>query len=204
MHNRTDAQQHAEEIRVFQRELARLESEGVVALTDSQRQSVSEHHNALLADYAQNFDIDHDIRSKQLSVGMRIASFIGALALSASLFFLFYQFWGGLNEESQVAILLVTTVAMFVGALWVQEKDASGYFTKLIAMVAFACFALNMVMLGQIFNITPSDTFLLVLAAQALLLAYSCNLRLLLVAGLLCLIGFLSARVGVFCGLYWL
>jgi uncharacterized membrane protein len=38
----------------------------------------------------------------------------------------------------------------------------------------------------------------------ALLLAYALDLRLLLVAGLLCLIAFLAARVGVWGGVYWI
>jgi hypothetical protein len=37
---------------------------------------------------------------------MRVASFLGALALAASVFFLFYQFWGHFGEAAQVAILL--------------------------------------------------------------------------------------------------
>src|SRR5207245_3077833 len=79
-----------------------------------------------------------------------------------------------------------------------------GYFTKLAAMVAFACFVLDIAMLGQIFNITPSDKALLPWAAFAMLLAYTCDLRLLLAAGILCLIAFISARTGTWSGLYWL
>src|SRR5581483_6132115 len=79
-----------------------------------------------------------------------------------------------------------------------------GYFTKLAAMVAFACFVLNIAMLGQIFDITPSDKALLPWAAFALLLAYACDLRLLLAAGILCLIAFISARTGTWSGMYWL
>src|SRR5258708_39196721 len=71
-------------------------------------------------------------------------------------------------------------------------------------MVAFACFVLDIAMLGQIFNITPSDKALLPWAAFAMLLAYTCDLRLLLAAGILCLIAFISARTGTWSGMYWL
>ncbi|MBS1186923.1 MAG: rane protein [Burkholderiaceae bacterium] len=202
--NRTDAQQHADDILVFRRELARLEQDGVLALTELQRQALAAHHDALLAQYAQTFDIDRDTRGKQLSLGMRIASSFGALALAASVFFLFYQFWGLFGTTAQVALLLLAALGSFIATLWVQAKDASGYFTKLAAMIAFACFVLNLTMLGQIFNLTPSDTIFIVLAAHALLLAYVCNSRQMLAAGLLCVIAFLSARTGIFCGLYWL
>jgi hypothetical protein len=50
------------------------------------------------------------------------------------------------------------------------------------------------------FNITPSDKALLPWAAFALLLAYTCELRLLLVAGLICVTGFIAARVGAWSG----
>ena len=201
---RTEAQQRADEIRVFQHELAQLESEGVLTLSAAQHEAVTAHHQALLAQYAQTFDIDRDVQAKQLSLGMRIASFLGAVALAASVFFLFYQFWGGFSASAQVIILLGAALGTFGATMWIQRVDATGYFTKLAAMVAFACFVLNVSMLGQIFNITPSDKALLPWAGLALLLAYSCDLRLLLAAGILCIIAFVSARTGTWGGLYWL
>ncbi len=202
--SRTDAQKQADEIRIFQKELARLETKGVLTLTESQHTALADHHNGLLARFTQNFDIDRDARGKQLSLGMRVASFLGALALAASVFFLFYQFWGQFSVPAQVSILLIAALATFAATTWIQRVDATGYFTKLAAMVAFACFVLNIVMLGQIFNITPSDKALLPWAAYALLLAYVCDLRLLLAAGILCLIAFVSARTGTWSGMYWL
>jgi len=82
--------------------------------------------------------------------------------------------------------------------------DDNGYFTKLAALVAFACFVLNIQMMGEIFNMTPSDKALLPWAAYAFLLAYLCDLRLLLATGLLCITAFIAARAGEIQGLYWL
>jgi uncharacterized membrane protein len=202
--SRTDAQRRADEIRVFAAELARLEREGVLALTATQRAAVAGHHGGLLARYAQDFDIDRDVRQKQLSLGMRTASFLGALALAASVFFLFRQFWDHFATAAQVVILIAVALGSFLATLWIQGRDSSGYFTKLAAMVAFACFAIDIAMLGQIFNITPSDKALVPWAALALLLAYTCDLRLLLAAGILCLIAWISARTGTWSGMYWL
>src|SRR5690606_11086889 len=192
-----------DDIRVFNAELTRLEKEGVLVLSGEQRQAISTHHGGLLVGYAQTYDIDHDIRAKQLSLGMRVASFLGALALAASVFFLFRQFWGHFPTGAQVAILIAAALGSFSATIWIQGRDASGYFTKLAAMVAFACFAINIAMLGQIFNITPSDKALLPWAALALLLAYSCDLRLLLAAGILCMVAFIAARTGSWNGMYW-
>jgi uncharacterized membrane protein len=202
--SRSEAQQRADEIRTFQVELARLEREGVLALSAEQRNAVAGHHRWLLAGYAETFDIDRDAQAKQLSLGMRIASFLGALALAASVFFLFYQFWGLFPTAAQVGILLAAAFGSFLATFFIQSRDSTGYFTKLAAMVAFACFVLNIAMLGQIFNITPSDKALLPWAAFALLLAYTCDLRLLLAAGILCLIAYISARTGTWSGMYWL
>lgn len=202
--NKADAQARADDIVVFRRELARLESEGAIRLDAVQRASLTGHHDALLADLAQRFDIDRNAPARQLSLGMRIASFLGALALAASVYFLFYQFWGHFGEATQVAVLIAAALGSFVGTMLLKRRDPSGYFTKLAALVAFACFVLNIAMLGQIFNLAPSEKALLPWAAYAFLLAYLCDLRLLLAAGILCTSAWIAARVGTWSGLYWL
>lgn len=202
--SRTEAQQRVDDIRVFERELERLAREQALLLSDAQRQALAAHHAQLLAGYAQAFDVDRDRQSKQLSLGMRIASFLGALALAASLFFLFYQFWGLFGTTVQVVVLIAAAAGTLIATFVIQRRDDSGYFTKLAAMVAFACFVLNIAMLGQIFNITPSDKALIPWAAMAFLLAYTCDLRLLLAAGILCVVAYVSARTGTWGGLYWL
>jgi len=202
--SRQEAQQRADQIQAFEKELDRLEQEGVLALDAGQRQRVADHHRSLLARYAQSFDIDRNMRASQLSLGMRIASLFGALALSASVFFLFYQFWGWFSTTTQVAVLVVAPLIMLGITVSIQHRDVSGYFAKLAALVTFACFVLNLTMLGQIFNITPSDKALLPWAALAFLLAYACDLRLLLVAGILCMIAYVAARTGTWGGMYWL
>lgn len=202
--SRSEAQQRADEIRVFRTELSRLEAEGALQLSALQMQALTVHQDRLLTNFAAAFDIDRDIKAHPLSLGMRLASFLGALALAASVFFFFYQFWGTFGETGQVLILVGASLGTLAATGWIQSRDALGYFTKLAAMVAFACFVLNLVMLGQIFNITPTDNALLPWAALAFLLAYSCDLRLLLAAGICCVIAYVSARVGEWGGLYWL
>ena len=201
---RVEAQERAEEIRAFAAELNRLETGGVVTLSEEQHGCIRAHHEQILGALSQRFDIDTDTRSKQLSLGMRIASLLGAIAFAASVFFLFYQFWGRLGTALQVTLLIGGSAATFGLTLWTHKAEANGYFAKLAATVAFVCFVLNISMMGDIFNITPSDKALLPWAAYAFILAYLCNLRLLLVAGLLCSVAFVAARAGEFGGLYWL
>ncbi|HEY7640390.1 MAG TPA: DUF2157 domain-containing protein [Steroidobacteraceae bacterium] len=202
--SRTAAQRRADEIRVFREELERLQAEHVLTLTDEQRQSVQQHHDALLGSYTATFDIDRDQQAQRLSLGMRVASFLGAVALAASVFFLFNQYWGLFPTWAQVTLLLVASLGTLFATYWIGRRDPTGYFSKLAAMVAFACFVLNIALLGEMFNITPSDKAFIVWAALALLLAYTFDLRLLLAAGILCFIAFVSARVGTWSGVYWL
>ena len=202
--SRTEAQRRADEVRIFRSELQRLQAEGVLRLDEAQRLSLDAHHDALLASLAADYDIDRDSQARQLSLGMRVASFLGALALAASVFFLFYQFWGRLGTAAQVFVLVAAPLATLMATLWLAAREASGYYAKLAAMVTFACFVLDLVMMGAIFNITPSDKAFLAWAALAFLLAYACDLRLLLAAGILCLAGFVSARTATWSGVYWL
>lgn len=199
-----EAQKRADQVKAFQDEMAQLESDGVLSLNDEQTQSIGAYHQNLLTQYGNDFDIDQDQREKQLSLGMRIASFLGALALAASVFLLFYQFWGKLSTTSQIVILIAGSLVTFVATLLVAEKEKTGYFAKLVGLVSFACFVLNISMLGQIFNITPSDNAFIVWGAFAFLLAYTCDIRLLQAAGILCVIAFVSAKVGTWNGMYWL
>lgn len=199
-----DAQQRADQIKAFQQELQHLDADSVLSLSTEQQQAVHSYHDQLLTAYSQSHDIDHDYRGKKLSLGMRIASFLGALALAASVFFLFYQFWGKFSTNVQLVILITAPVLAFVATMMIARREHTGYFTKLAALVTFACFVLNISMLGQIFNITPSDKALIVWGAFAFLLAYSCDIRLLLAAAILCVIAFLSARTGTWHGGYWI
>lgn len=198
------AQQRLGQIEAFRAELKRLQAEEVLSLEPEQRQRVDEHHRQLLQHFSTTLNIDADERSRQLSLGMRVASFFGALALASSLFFLFHQFWGLFGEGQQVAILLGTTLGTFALTVWLHGRDRSGYYSKLAALLCFAAFVLNLTLAGQIFNITPSDQALIPWGALAFLLAYQCNLRLLLAAGLICIGGYVAARVGAWGGGYWL
>ena len=201
---RDQAQQRADDIQAFRREAQRLQAEHAWPLDDAPLAQIAAHHEQLLAQYRAGFDIDPDQQSKRLSLSMRIVSLLGALALAASLLFFFYQFWGLFGEATQVGILLGFSLGSLLLTFALRRRDPSGYFAKLAATLALACFMLNIYMLGQIFNITPSDKALLPWGAYALLLAYACNARLLLVIGLVCLLAFCVSRIGSLIGFYWL
>lgn len=204
MDNKFKAQQRADQIQAFNAEIKCLKSDDVFEFDDDQRSAISRYHATVLDTLTSQFDIDTNVRQKQLSSGMKIASFIGALALAASIFFLFYQFWGYLNTPVQVSILIAAPLLTLLLTYVISQREDTGYFTKLMAMVSFACFVLNLVMLGQIFNITPSDKALMAWAVYGFLLAYAFDVRLLLAMAILSLAAFIAARVGSWSGMYWI
>ena len=83
------AQRRADQIGAFTRELGELEGGGVLALTGDQRQRVQAYHGDILERFGQLYDVDRSDAQKSVSLGMRIASLIGALALSAAVFVFF-------------------------------------------------------------------------------------------------------------------
>jgi uncharacterized membrane protein len=177
------AQRRADRIAAFRAELAELERAGVVALGAEERAAVARHHEALLGELAERFDVDVAPGEKQLSLGMRIASFLGAVALAASAFLFFRRYWGLLSTPAQVALLIAAPALSLAAADLAARRERTGYFASLLGLLAFSCLVLDITMLGQIFNVTPSPTAFLVWGAFGLLLGYAYGLRLLLATG---------------------
>ncbi len=197
------AQERANRIAAFRDELAQLEREGALALTPGQRQDVEKHLSATLAELERRFDIDTTESQKRISWGMRIASTLGGLALCAAVFMFFYRFWGALSTPVQVGILAVAPIGAALLTDFAARRERTLYFASLAAMVAFACFVLDLNMLGSIFNLKPSPQAFLAWGAFALILAYAYRLRLLLAAGLVCMGVWAAAHFAALGGVYW-
>lgn len=198
------AQQRADRIRAFGEELETLEQEGILILEEQQKALLFQHHQSLLSQFSSLYDVDISGADKQLSWSMRIVSFLGALALSAAVFFFFYRFWGLLGTPAQVAILVGAPMVAVLGVDLAARREKTHYFASLFSLIAFTSFVLNLSVLGTIFNIIPSQNAFLVWGVFALALAYSLGLRLMLVAGMTCVLGYLAATVGTWGGCYWL
>jgi uncharacterized membrane protein len=109
-----------------------------------------------------------------------------------------------LSTPLQVTVLVGGTTLAVFATHQAAKLERSLYYASLLGLTAFACFVVNLVVLGATFNITPSPNSFLVWGLFGLLLAYGYGMRLLLLAGLLSLLGFLSMEAGTFCGIYWL
>jgi Predicted membrane protein (DUF2157) len=201
--NREQAQQRIDRIRAFQKELATLKSEGIFELSEEDQSSVSEYHSSLIEEFSNQFDTDTSVAEKKLSWGMRVLTFLGGFALCASVFFFFYRFWGWIPTWAQIGILIAAPLLALLVMKFSARKEKTFYYATLAALLAFACFVLNLNVLGTIFNITPSPKAFFVWGMMALIVAYSLGLRLLLMAGLLCILAYISATVGNMLGIYW-
>ena len=200
---RREAQQRADRLRTFRQVLDEIERGGILALSEEQRAVLDPFLDKSLRDLAAQYDVDTSESQKQLSLGMRVISALGGLALCAAVFLFFYRFWGSIPTAGQVSILIATPLIGLAAMHFVSQRERTLYFTGLIGLVTFASFVLNLVVLGQIFNIISSPNAFLSWGAFAMALAYAYGLRMLLGAGLICWLIFVPATLVSWTGVTW-
>lgn len=201
--DRTAAQARADQIHAFRKELTRLEAEGVETFSDEQSARVAAHHERLLADLAERFDVDVSSTQRQMSIGLRIASFLGAAALSASAVLFFRRIWGTLPTSGQVLILVLAPVVFLVAAQFTSRRERTPYLTSLLTLLAIACFVLDLTVLGEIFNLPASSGAFLAWGLFAVALGRGNHLRLPMATGLVSLGIWVAAMVQVLLGHPW-
>jgi hypothetical protein len=198
---RADAQRRADRIEAFRGELADLERDGVLQLAPGERARLDAYHTELLDRLASRFDVDRGDRQKQMSLGMRIATLLGAVTLSAAVVFFFYRVWGLLGTPAQVAVLAAAPLALVAATEVAARREKTLYVASIMVVAATAAFILDVNVVGVIFNMRPSPIAFALWSAFALILAYRYNLRLLLAAGLAMAMGFACALVADAAGL---
>lgn len=189
---RAEAQQRADRIRAYNEEAEALEREGILRIAPDQKDAIRAHHRAILAQLASEFDVDRTAAQHQLSLGMRIVSLLGAIALTAAVVLFFLRIWGFIPTAAQVAIVSLAPILLLAAASFAAQMERTLYFTYLLAILAFACFILDVSVVGAIFNTRPSAQPLLVWGAFALALAYAWELRLLLAIGAAMVVGWFA------------
>lgn len=201
---RATAQRRADRIRQFQAELAEAERDGALELTADQRSRLDAYHASLLAQLARTFDVDVSDKARQLSRGMQVVAIIGAIALAASVVLFFAYLWGRISTVLQVTVLIAAPLAAVGATELMSRRQSLRFLTGVTALVAFACFILNLEFLGQIFALTPTPEAVLAYGVLALALAYAYGQRLLLAVGAVCLSLYLAASIVRLAGGWWL
>lgn len=198
-----EAQQRVDGIHAFRRELEQLAGEGVLVLSNEQREQLDAHLDKTLAELARRFDVDVSDSQKQISLAMRIASALGGLAICAAVFMFFYRYWGLLSTPLQVGILIAIPILGLIAIELISRREKTLYYTSLLALVVFGAFVLNLNVVGSIFNMAPSQNAFLAWGLFALVLAYGYRLRLELAAGLVLLAIYIAADILALSGGSW-
>jgi uncharacterized membrane protein len=196
-------QQRADRLRTFQRELEELEREKVLELTPEQRARLDAHIERTMAELASQFDVDTTDSQRQISLGMKIASALGGIALCAAVVLFLARYMGYWLTSMQVAVLVTIPILLTVGAEFAARRETTLYYAALISIVAFAAFVANLSMLGAIFNLAPTPNALAAWGLFGLALAYHFGIRLVLAAGLVSLLGWITATANSWRGWWW-
>jgi hypothetical protein len=201
--SKSEAQRRADQIGAFSREIADLEREGVLTLGADQRAAIERHHAQLLSTLALEFDVDRSEPQRQMALGMRVASLLAAVTLSAGVVLFFYRVWGLLTTPAQLAVLVAMPLVLLAAVEVAARLEPTRYVASILAIIAAASFALDLNVVGAIFNMVPTPIILAAWAAFAVAVAYAYGLRLLLAAALGAAMGFVVAVTADATGIDW-
>ncbi len=198
-----EAQQRVERIQAFRAELAQLEQEGAITLSEDQRHTLDRHHDDALTHLRRLFDIDTSESQKRFSWGMRIASALGGVALCAAIVLFFYRIWGLVPIPLQIVLLILAPALPLAATEFAARREKTPYYASLLALVAIAAFILNLSVLGMILNLAESPQAMLAWGAFALAVAYAYGLRLPLLVALICLLDYSASLTALATPWHW-
>ena len=196
-------QERADRLRVFREELATLESARALELTAEQRAGLDAHIEQTLSGLAASHDVDTTESQRHISLGLKIASALGGLALCVAVVLFFQRYLGTWPTGLQAGVLAVLPIGLTAGAEFAARRERTLYYAALLSIVAFAAFVANLSLLGAIFNMAPTPNALFVWGLFGLALAYHFGLRILLAAGLISLFGWVTAMTNLWRGWWW-
>lgn len=203
MEDKKLAQKSVDRIRAFREELSHLRERGVVDLSEGDLASIESYHDGVLAELTGDYDVDVTTSEHQLSWGMRVASTLGAVALSFSVFSFFDSFWELLSTPLRVG-LAVALPAVGLGLTeWLARRFQTPYYTSIGVIAAAACFVANLFIIAHEFNVTPSPNAFLAWGLFGLFLGYRHGLRFVVGASLLSLIVFVGGAATNLFGFAW-
>jgi hypothetical protein len=201
--DKSEAQARVDRIASFTSELAVLEREGALSLTDDQRRLLADYHQNVLSTLSTQFDVDRGDAQRRMSIGMRVASIVGAVALSAAAYLFFYRIWGELSIGAQTTILVAAPLFGIALTEAASRVDTTRYFVFIASLIACACIVLNVSTLGALFAMTDSPNALLVWAFFALAIGHAYGIRTTVAAGLALLIAFSGSSIVAWGGHEW-
>ncbi len=196
-------QQRVLDIASFREELTRLEREGVTVLDPQTSEHVHAHHDAVLASLADLANVDLTPADAKLSVGMRIATLLGAAALAAAYGFYVSSVWATLPLMQQLLMVTVPSLILVMLTHLTAVRERTGYVAAVFATVAVIALWIGLVAVGTLFNLPDTRNLLLAVGVFALTLAYMYGLGLPLLIGIVTIGGWCWSLVSIPLGLFW-
>ncbi len=200
---RLEAQQRADRITLFRRELAAIETERGLLLTPEQRSQLDAHLESVLKALNQRFGIDANDSTRRISWAMRLASLLGGAALIAALVLFLHRVWGGLPTWAHALVLTAAPLPLIASAEFAFRRSRDLFYPALLGLAAGVAFCMELNALGTVLNLAPTPHALLAWGSFAILIAYAHGARLLLAAGLLLLAAYSGCLLTEWQGGYW-
>lgn len=176
--DRRSAQQRVYRILAFRDECAALRAEGRLPLSEADLASIAAHHDAVIARLADQFDVDATETAGRLSRGLQIASFLGAVALTASAYAAVSRFWWRLDEFWQVVLFAALPVTALAAVELSARRERTRHLAWLFALAAFGCIWLAIAGVAGTLDVTPLPPVLWLGVLASLTLAAGYGLRL--------------------------
>lgn len=181
----------ARRILSWREEQAALEREGVLAPGDPALAAVRQRHDTMLAGFAAAGDIDLSREEERLSAGMRLATLLGAAALSIAWAMLVSSLWNNLGEAAKLVLVWLPPLMLVPATAYAARREASGYVANIVGTVgAIAMGVAGFATYDVIQRDNPRLPFLL-FGGYGILLAYRFKLVLPLLIGIVGMGGWL-------------
>ncbi len=194
--SREAAQRRVDRVAAFREELAELEREGGLLLTAEQREGLERHHDGLLARLAREWEVDRTDRQKRLSAGMMVATLLGTVTLAAALYTFLYRFWGGMSFPLQAAVVVAAPLFLVAGTEVSARRERTLSVALLLGLLAGTSVVAGTTVLAGLLGVALPPEILLAWAGFAGALAFAYELRLLLFATLLLVLGWVGTLAG--------
>lgn len=170
MPTRAEAQRRADRIAAFRAELAALQAEGV-AFDAAQIDALRVHHDQVLHQLTREYDVDATAAARRMSLGMRVAALLGAVALTAAVVAFVDRLWDVLPMWGQIAFLTAAPIVATAIGLVAGRIEKTRYVASIFALVACGAFVLQTIELSELLGLRRSPHPLLLWGVFAIAIA---------------------------------
>lgn len=153
---REAAQRRVDQIAAFRAELDALRREEGPVPDRAVVEAIRRHQDGVVQQLAQEYEVDRSTAGKQMALGIRVATLLGAVALTAAVVAFVDRFWGGLSDIGRVVLLATAPLASVAVMVTAGQLERTRYVASIFACVACAAFVTQTVVLAQMLGLRSS------------------------------------------------